>query len=921
MTFLKQIFLVFLSLALFVLPADAQRRDRSGRKGELVVPIYKDTTKKVIPDSVLVKRDSLLKVDSLMRVDSIRLMKQTSLEFPAFSTAKDSLIESFVDGHKVLQYYGEVQVDYGGMSIKADYMRYDIDEQTVYARGTYDPITKETTGNPVMVDKSQGNKEYEMKEVTYNFATRKAFIKNMITNEAEGIMRGRNIKMEPDQSINIKEGRYTVCDCDEPHYYLHLTAAKVMTKPTQNTVFGPAWPVVEGVPLFPIVLPFGFVPKLPNSRASGILFPTFGEEAARGFFMRDLGIYIPLGDYFDVALTGSYYSLGSWNIQVNSRYKWRYHFNGSFGLTYSYNQIGIKGEPDFQSSTDFKFNWSHSQDSKSSPGMSFSASVSFSSPGSNKYNYTSLQEATNNQTQSSISWSKNWNGKVSLSVNATHSQNSRDSSYAFTMPNITLSVSKFNPFKRKNRVGKERFYEKFSLSYSTSFQNKVNFRSPEFAGQKPMDLLLNKMQNGMKHNFSIGLPSFTLFRFININPSISYGMNWYFNSTQKVYNEETGKVEDVKGKMFSTFGATHDYSGSISADTQIYGTFNFGKHRRVQAIRHIIKPSVSISYNPDKGKYFNGWRTLNYTDAQGNAKTLDYNIYAGQMNSPPGKGSSGNISLRIGNNLEAKVRDLRDTTGTGSKKVKLIDQLNISTGYNFLKDSLRMNDVGINITTNVFGKLNVSGSLNFSPYAVNPKTGSVYNKFSVMAKGHHLLRFTNASFTMSYAINGKGAINGNDGSKEGSSQSSGSMPHYNAVYYHPLTGEYIPGGWIYYTNPNSPWSVNMSMTFSCNMRYQYDKEKDTLVTKPNFTSTLSLSGNIKITNALSVNASTGFDFVAMKMSPTQLSASYDLHCFNMQISWVPFGQWKQWSFTIAANAAALADLLRIRKSSSMYDNY
>lgn len=896
--------------------AFAQRAERvrgsKGKNSSLVVPIYKDTTKNVMSDSLRILRDSLHRADSLFRVDSIRLMGQSSIEYPAFSKAKDSLIECFIDGHRILKYYGDVSVEYGGLTLKADYMRYDIDEQTVYAKGTLDPESGEMVGNPVMIDKSQGGKEFEMKELTYNFKTRKAFIKNMVTSEAEGIMRGRNIKMQPDQSINIVNGKYTVCDCEEPHYYLHLSAAKVATKPRRNIVFGPAWPVVEGVPLFPIVLPFGFVPKLPNSRASGILFPTFGEEQARGFFIRDLGIYVPIGDYVDLALTGSYYTLGSWNVEFNSRYKWNYHMNGNISLTYSYDQVGIKGEPDFNASTNFRFTWSHSMDSKARPGVNFSASVNFSSPGSNRFNSHSVTEALNNQTQSSISFSRNWNGKFNLSVNALHSQNSRDSSYAITLPNLTFGVSKFYPFKRKNRVGKEKFYEKFSISYNTTFQNKANFKASDLSKGKFSD----RIQNGMAHSFSIGLPNFTLLRYINVNPSISYGMNWFFNSKEKYYDEVSGKVQEKMGGLFSTFGATHTYSGSISMDTQLYGTFNFGKHRKVQAIRHIVKPSLSISYSPEKGKYFNGWRTLNYTDNQGNAKTLDYNIYEGQLNGFPGKGQSASMRINIGNNLEAKVRDLRDTTGTGSKKVKLLDQLNISTGYDFIQK--KMDNVGVTFSTNVFGKVGINGNLNFNPYAVDEK-GVQTKQFAITQK-QGLLRFTNASLSMSYSLSGKGAMNGNTGTKDSGSSSGSSLPSYTKIFYHPLTGEYIPGGWTYYMNPNSPWSLNMSLSFNYAKAYQYDSKEQILNTKHNINATLSLSGNIKITPALSINATTGVDLKEMKLTTTQISASYDLHCFNIQFSWVPSGMWKSWNFCIAANASALADLLRFRKSNSYSSN-
>ena len=587
-------------------------------------------------DSIKFVTDSTARADSIARADSLDLLSKSSLEQPAFSTAKDSIIEDFSDGKRMIYYYGDVTVTYGTMKLTADYMEYDMQKQTVYARGTKDS-TGTWIGQPTMED---GGKTYSMEEVRYNFETRKARITNMITQESEGILHGKNIKMMPDQSINITKGKYTVCDCEHPHYYLHLTAAKVMTKPSQRTVFGPAYPVIEDVPLFPVVLPFGFIPKRPD-RATGLLMPTFGEEASRGFFIRDIGMYFVIGDYFDLSLTGDIFTLGSWAVDVNSRYKVNYKCNGNFALTYSNDQTGEKGSEDFFQTRNFAVRWSHAQDSKANPGMSFSASVNFSSPSNNRYNSTSVQEALQNQISSSISWSKNWGGKINLSVNALHSQSSRDSSYAFTLPNVTLSVSRFYPFKRKNRVGKKKFYEEFSLGYNTTLQNKINFKASEFNQPGFWD----KMQNGMTHNFQIGLPNFTLFKYINFTPSISYSMNWFFRKTERMYNPETDRVEEVDGGMFNHFGTTHNYSGGISASTRLYGLFNFGKHHKLQAIRHVITPSVSFSFSPEKATYFNGYRTLNYVDAQGVARTLDYNIYSGQLYSAPGKGRTASMSL------------------------------------------------------------------------------------------------------------------------------------------------------------------------------------------------------------------------------------------------------------------------------------
>ena len=898
---------MLLVLSSFTLSSQEDRRLRQFRRdrSELAQPID-SALKPVMSDSLRAVRDSIHRADSIKSVDSLSMLRKSSLESPAFTVAKDSIIEDFSDGKKMIYYYGDVSVEYGNMKLTADYMEYDLGTATLYARGTKD-TTGVITGMPVM---EQAGKTYTMEEVRYNFETQKARITNMVTQEQDGILHGKNIKMMPDRSINMTHGKYTVCDCEEPHYYLHLTAAKVMTRPSQKTVFGPAYPVIADVPL-PIGLPFGFIPKRPD-RATGILFPTFGEETKRGFYMRDAGLYFVIGDYFDIALTADIYTLGSWAVDLNSRYKVNYKCNGSFSLTYSNDQVGEKGSTDFQQMKNFGVKWSHSQDPKARPGTSFTASVNFSSPSNNRYNSTSVTEALQNQISSSISYSRNWNGKVNLSVNALHSQNSRDSSYTFTLPNLTLSVSRFYPFKQKNRVGKEKFYEKFSLGYNTSFQNKIGFKASEFN----MPGFWDKFQNGMTHSFQIGLPNFSLLKYINVTPSVSYGMNWFFRETLKEYNPDTGKVEDIKGKSFGSFGATHNYSGSISMSTRLYGMFNFGKHKKVQAIRHVVTPSISASFSPEKGTYFNGWRTLSYIDKNGKVQSQDYNIYAGNIGSYPSKGKTASLNFSLGNNFEAKVRDIRDTTGTGSKKVKLIDNLNFSTGYNFLAEQFKMSNIGMTMNTSIFGKLGISGNMNFDPYAMEVQDKRVVrvNKFAI-TQGQGLLRLNTATVSLSYSLSGEGKIKGNDGNTQ-----AGGNPadHYTRIYYHPVTGEYIPGGYLYYMNPNVPWSVNFNYSFNYRPTYQYANEQMTKVN--NFTQTLGVNGNVKITPRLSMQMSTNFDLMAMEMSATQISATYDLHCFNINFSWVPTGKWQSWSFRIQANAAALADLLRFKKSSSYMDN-
>ncbi|MDY6417577.1 MAG: putative LPS assembly protein LptD, partial [Bacteroidales bacterium] len=343
----------------------------------------------------------------------------------------------------------------------------------------------------------------------------------------------------------------------------------------------------------------------------------------------------------------------------------------------------------------------------------------------------------------------------------------------------------------------------------------------------------------------------------------------------------------------------------------------FGKHHRIQAIRHVISPSVSFSWSPEKGTYANGYRTLNYVDAAGNDKVYQYNIYSGQLNSPPSPGQSGAVSLSIGNNLEAKVRDFADTTGTGSKKVKLIDQLTLSTSYNFLADSLRMSTIQMSMSTTLFNAVSISASASFDPYAISDM-GTRYNRFAIAA-GQGLARLTTFSASASYSLAGKGAMNGYDGTGQ-NGRGSSAADYYQRIYYHPVTGEYIPEGWIYYTNPNVPWSLNLSASFSMSRMYSWDRELNKLTHKNSISATLSASGNIKLTPKMSINLSSGYDFVAKQLTTTSISASYDLHCFNIAVSWIPTGKWKSYSFRIAANAAALADLLRFKRSNSYWDN-
>ena len=869
------------------------------------------------------KPDTLKTITDTLKVKSDTLTKKSQIDFPAFSVARDSIVEDFRNGRKMIYYYGDVKVNYENIELTAEYMEYDLDSKTVFATGIKDS-TGAVIGRPVL---TEGSSKYEMEKVYYNFASRKARITNMITQESEGFLHGYNIKKMADNSINISPGKYTTCDYEHPHFYLRMTKARMVTEPKKTTVFGPAYLVLEDVPL-PLALPFGFVPEKPE-RSGGLLIPSFQEEAARGFGLKGLGYYFVIGEYFDVSITGDIYSLGSWNAMLTARYKKRYKFNGDFSVNYSNNQTGESGSTDFFQSKDFSVRWSHSQDSKSMPGASFRASVNFSTPLNNRFNSMDVQQSLQNQVSSSISYSKTFaDSPFSLSMNLLHSQNSLDSSYALTVPNFTPTMNRIYPFKKRDRVGKERFYESVTFSYNTTFENKVNFKLKDFSSPD----FLSLFRSGMKHNFSIGLPTFTLLKYINFSPGVNYGMNWYFQTNDKYYNEEKKVVESSVSKMFSHFGLTQDFSASLSVNTRLYGMFNFGTKGKLQAIRHMITPQISLSYRPELGTPANGYRVLDYVDDNGIQHLVNYNRYEGMINSPPAPGRNASLNFSVGNNVEAKIRNLDDTTGTGTTKLKLIDNLALGGSYNFLADSLKLSTISVNMNTTIFGSLGLSANASLNPYAVDDR-GRVMNTFNIVKEGGiKIARMENASMTLSYQLSGKGEREGGVRKFPGANTTQNaqgdtfggvkSEPRdYTKIYHHPVTGEYIPGGWVYYLDPSVPWTVSFNYNYSYGRRYEYNADEKSLKTLHQHTQTLGLSGQIRLTKAFNININTNVDLSNFTLTTTQLSASYDLHCFNMSVSWVPTGQWQSWSFRISANASALADLLKFKKGSSYWDNF
>ena len=804
--------------------------------------------------------------------------------------ATDSVV--FDAKNKMIYSYRGGDVTYQGMNLKADFMRVDMQTKDIYAHGYADSTeTGEVTKtHPEFAD---GGSPYTMDTITYNLDSRKAKIKGIATQEGDGWLVGGSVKMHPDESIHIGDGMYTTCDeIDHPHFYLAMTKAKVI--PGKKIIAGYSYLVIEDVPTY-IGIPEFFFP-ITTGPKSGLLMPTYGEDA-KGFFIRDLGYYFTFGEKMDLALRGGIYTLGSWELSARSQYVKRYKFRGSFDLQFSAIRSGEKGEPDFVQQNNYKIQWQHSQDAKANPGSTFSASVNLTSSGYSRYSATSVNDILATQTNSSISYSKNWEGTpFSLALNMAVSQNSRDKTISVTLPTITFNVASFNPFKRKQAVGKTRWYEKIKMSYSMKMTNTVNTKESEIFTKET----LNKMKNGIQHNIPIST-SLSLFNYINISPSFNYTERWYFKKVSQQWNNETKQVETLDPKY--GFWRIYNYNASVSANTTIYGTYVAKKReRKLQAVRHTLTPNVGFSYAPDFSRQKYGFYETVQTDTTGRFKV--YSPFTDNAYGVPGSGQQFNLTFGLSQSLEAKIRT-KDTV----KKVKIIDQISISGSYNFLADSMRLSVLPIQLRTTITQGVALNISMTLDPYEVSPE-GVRYNK--LMWSRGSIGRVQSIGWSFGYSFR----------SKEGqpaANDINSLPPEYFNSWSDPY-GELNPAmrrQWMagQYYDFSIPW--NFGFNYSFNYSAQLVNNGTTGYRK-NISQTINVNGSIKLTPKTMITATSGFDFTTRKMSMTSISITRDLHCWQMSFTWIPFGAHKSWAFNIGVKAASLADL-KFDKSYTQYD--
>ena len=805
--------------------------------------------------------------------------------------AADSVV--FDARNKMIYSYRSGDVTYQGMNLKADFMRVDMQTKDIYAHGYLDSVDGEAT--QTHPEFSDGGSPYSMDTITYNLDSRKAKIKGIATQEGDGWLVGGSVKMHPDETIHIGDGMYTTCEhTDHPHFYLAMTQAKVI--PGKKIIAGYSYLVIEDVPTY-IGIPEFFFP-ISTGPKSGILMPTYGEDA-KGFFIRDLGYYFKIGEHMDLALRGGFYTLGSWEVSAVSQYVKRYKFRGNFNLQYSAIRTGEKGEPDFVQQNNYKIQWTHSQDAKANPGSTFSASVNLTSSGYSRYSATSVNDILATQTNSSISYSKNWEGTpFSLALNLSVSQNSRDKTIAVTLPTITFNVASFNPLKRKEAVGKTRWYEKIKMSYSMKLTNTVNTKEDEIFTKET----LNKMKHGIQHTIPIST-SLSLFNYINVSPSFNYTERWYFKKVRQEWNEETHKVETLDPEY--GFWRLYNYNASVSANTTIYGTYvSKKKERKLQAVRHTLTPNVGFSYAPDFSRQRYGFYETVQTDTTGKFKV--YSPFTDNAFGVPGSGQQFSLTFGLSQSLEAKVRT-KDTV----KKVKIIDQLSINGSYNFLADSMRLSTLPISLRTTIYNNIALNISLTLDPYEVSPQ-GVRYDKL-MWARGLPG-RVQSASWSFGYTFKSrenKATVAGNDIT---------SLP---AEYFNSWSDPYgqlnpaMRRQWMagQYYDFSIPWNFGFNYSISYNAQYV---NNGTTGYRKNINQTINFNASVKLTPKTMITATSGFDFTSRKMSMTSIAITRDLHCWQMSFTWIPFGAHRSWAFNIGVKAASLADL-KFDKSYTQYD--
>ncbi|WP_240466035.1 MULTISPECIES: putative LPS assembly protein LptD [Sphingobacterium] len=824
--------------------------------------------------------------------DTVVMKTDSGLETVVTIVANDSSWNEV--SKNIIHLYKGAKVKYQEFELSADYIRLDRNTNVLFASGVVDHNGK-YVGRPVVLFPNDTPKAVD--SLRYNYKSQEGKTFGIMTEVDGGFIQAKVLRKNLYDEMSIHKALYSTCNLPEPHTHfgIHITKGVVTDK---QIVAGPSYLVVQGIPMKFLALPFGFFPKQ-DKKSSGFLFPSFGDDVARGFGLRDLGWYLTFNDYWDSEIRGSFYSKGSWESSIRTNYLVNYKYSGGFNIRYASTKVGTEGASNYGSNKDFNVTWNHTQRQEANPGTSFSASVNFGTAsyfqntGANStYDYDQL---TRNNMSSSISYGKVFaDGKVNFTSSLSHRQDMASGKVDLELPTFALNVSTFNPFDSKDRVGEQKWYQRITVGYSLQGRNSISTGDSVLFTKQA----LKQFTNGFQHNIPVSL-SLNAFKYFQFSSSVNYTERWYLQTIRKGLDNEINGYVDIRDTI-SGFRRAYDYSFSSGLSTKVYG--RYPKIGKIEAVRHVVTPSINFNYRPDFSDPKYGFYK-SYIDQAG--RLSEYSIFDGAIFGGPSSGKSMGIGFSVDNNIEAKIRTENDTTGKGFKKVPILQGLTFSGNYNFAADSLKLSTISFSGRTTLFNeKINLNFNGTFDPYQVNDRNTRI-NRFTI--EDGKLARLTNFGLSFDYSFNPDASKNRNGNIDSMRNR----MPN--------ITKEQSEALARISTDPNAFVDFNMPWNLAGSFSFQYFKKFDSVLRRQrsDYSATLGLHGDVNVTPKWKIQFNSGYDFKQKEVSMTRFSIYRDLHCWDMSVGWVPFGRYQSYNITIRAKASVLQDL-KLTKRNSHY---
>ncbi len=810
---------------------------------------------------------------SLLIATSPKVISSNAIASTVEYSAKDSVVNDLQRRFTYL--FGDAVVRYEDMELRADYIEIDFQNNELYACGVADSIGT-VRGHPVF---SQQGDHYNAREIKYNFTTHKGKITHVITTQDDGYIHGEQVKKMGDNVAYIKRGKYTTCELEDPHFEISFSKAKVIQH--DKILIGPAYLSFTGVPT-PLALPFGFFP-LDAQHKSGLVMPSIGQAGSLGFYLRDLGFYFAINDNIDLLLSADLYTRGSWALKAKSNYVRRYKCNGLLEVAFARSLTGDRIDTaNFKKSNNFKIYWDHKQDNKSHPRTRFNAHIDMQSANYAHYNMTSANDYLSNQFTSSVSFSTSAADIFFLDATVSYSQNTSNHTVNVKLPNINMSVAQFYPFRKKDKIGKLKWYDNISMKWSSQLVGQVNtYDSLIF---KPVTW--QHFETGMMHTIPLTIP-IKIAKTINWNTSVTLTEKWYLQhyTREMVWDTAVSEVPVMFQHFNRKFGAVHDLNISSNLTTKVYVMYIF-KKGGLNAIRHIITPTINFTFQPK----LNGRNNAQYVNPM-TGEIVEYTYYDNSIFGGGASRMTARAQVSFGNNLEIKVRSRKDTV-TGVRKVPLIDNFNISMYYDFAADSMNWSTLTMSGRSTLFKQLYLTYSFIFDPYSINDQGRRV--NVTEWSANRRLLRFSGGTYSVSlnYRID-QNTFKSKDPERQ---------------------------------KNRLPWSLTFNYTFTYGINDNLDYYRaiyfgqELKPYKHNMVHTLAVNGDINITKKWRVGFTTGYDFVQKSLSYTSLDIYRDMHCWEMSFNWIPIGYRKGWSFTINVKSSTLRDVLKYKKEQDFRNN-